>query len=160
MKNILMIACVGVMMIGLSSCSSIEQMMTRNHQETTKQNGVDSTSNILASRLFYGSDQMNHVAGGKLLFDYLLDEEIGQYMDWKDIVCMQNAVLQTPVHTNFTWTNSRRGVTYIVRPIEVTYNSVTHRYCRRYQLVVKTKTQIEKTFGHVCHESDGRWHIV
>lgn len=160
MRNILTVACIGVLAIGLSSCSGIQQMMKRDHQKTTEQNGVDSTSNILASRLFYGRDELDHVAGGQLLFDYLLDEEIGQYMDWKDIVCMQNAVLETPIHTNFTWINTRRGVTYIVRPIEVSYDSVSHRYCRRYQLVVKTKRQLEKTFGHVCHESDGQWHVV
>lgn len=160
MRNILMVACASVMIMGFSSCATVQQSPTDDHQDIKKQNAVDSTSNILASQLFYGSDQTDHVVGGKLLFDYLLDEKVGEYMDWKDIICMQKAVLQTPIHANFTWTNTRRGVIYTVRPIEVTYNSVSHRYCRRYQMIVKKQYQIEKIFGHVCHESDGRWHVV
>jgi len=159
MKKMVAVGYISVIMVGLSGCDSIQQIMTRN-QASTEQKNVDSTSNILASRVFYGSDKLNHVAGGQLLFDYLLEKEIGQYMDWQDIICMQSAVLQTPVHTKFVWTNARRKVTYIVRPTEVTYNSVTHQYCRRYEMIVKTKDQIEKTSGRVCHETDGRWHVV
>jgi surface antigen len=161
MKKMLIAGCIGTLMVGLSSCNSIQQYIARHHNASSDQEEATdtATSNILASRVFYGTDKMHQIAGGQLLFDYLLDQEIGQYMDWQDIVRMQNAVLQTPVHVNYNWTNSRRHVSYTVRPTAITYNSATHRYCRSYQMLVKVKDRIEHAAGRVCHDSDGRWHV-
>jgi surface antigen len=159
MKKIVVLGCFSVM-ITLCSCGRLQQYSAGDRQASAEEQGVDNTSNILASRVFYGTDKIHKVAGGQLLFDYLLDEEIGQYMDWQDIIYMQNAVLQTPVNAKFTWTNARRKVTYTVRPTGITYNAVTHQYCRSYTLVVKVKDQIERTSGRVCHEADGRWHVA
>ena len=166
MKKIYSMGLLSIVTLMLLGCSHISQFMKDHHmtsksQEIAQPNqNTTSTSNILASRVFYGTDKTDRLAGGKPLFDYLLDEKIGQYMDWQDIIRMQNAILQTPVHRSVTWRNTRRGVTYTVRPTEVNYNSVKRQYCRRYEIMVKTLRQIEKKYGHVCHDSDGHWYVV
>jgi surface antigen len=159
MKKMITISLV-LITIGLSSCARMKYMFKQTDMSTEQAQKISDTSNILASRVFYGADKTQHIAGGKPLFDYLLDEEIGQYMDWQDIINMQDAVLQTPVHSHYAWTNKRRHVTYIVHPMAITYNSITHEYCRYYEMLIKVKHQIEKTSGRVCHEVDGRWHVV
>jgi surface antigen len=149
-----------LLMFMLSGCGMKEYMVTRHEAKIALHNNQNDTSQILASRLFFGSNQRTAAAGGKLLFDYLLDEPIGQYMDWKDIIYMQNAVLNTPIHSSYMWKNKRRGVTYTVKLIQLTYGTQTHRYCRRYALTVKAQNEIEKTFGLVCHDLNGQWHVM
>ncbi len=104
--------------------------------------------------LFQGSAQPVGIIGGALLGG-IIGNQIGQRMDAQDRAYMQNAIIYTPVHETYVWTNSRRGVTYRVMPTHAYYTR-NGRYCREYRTRTYVNGVLQQTaYGRACHYPNG-----
>ena len=112
---------------------------------------------LLGAAFFHGSGAWIGVLGGALIGG-IVGDQIGQYMDRQDEINMQNAIVQTPVGQEATWTNEHRRITYTVRPIK-NYRS-KGRYCREYQTKVNIGGKLRTAYGTACRMPDGAWKIV
>jgi hypothetical protein len=55
-----------IVMFMLSGCAGIKQYVNKRHEEALAGQNANTTSSVLASRVFYGSNKMDHIAGGQL----------------------------------------------------------------------------------------------
>src|SRR3990167_187884 len=112
---------------------------------------------LLGAAFFHGEGAWIGILGGALIGG-IVGNEVGKYMDRQDEINMQNAIVNTPVGEEASWTNERRDVTYTVRPIR-NYHS-RGRYCREYQTRVKIGGQWRNAYGKACRQPDGSWQVI
>ena len=118
------------------------------------------TGGLVASQFFHGSGSAAGVIAGTILGG-MIGNNVGQYMDRQDRINMQNAIVQTPVGQQASWTNSK-DVTYQVRPIKNYYaHTKTHKraYCREYQTKITVNGKVQSAYGKACRQPDGSWKI-
>ena len=119
------------------------------------------TGGVIASQFFHGNGAAAGVIAGTLLGG-MIGNNVGQYMDRQDRINMNNAITQTPVGQQASWTNSK-NVTYQVRPVKNYYTHSTstrkRAYCREYQTTVTVNGKEQKAYGKACRQPDGAWKI-
>jgi surface antigen len=150
MKKWFSLAVMALSALVLSSCT----------QNPSKQNigtvagGI--AGGILGATVFHGDGQVAGVIGGTLLGG-LLGNAIGKSMDRQDQLNMQQAIINTPVDDQASWTNERRHATYTVTPLRNYHHK--GRYCREYETTVTIGGEKRKAYGKACRQPDGSWNI-
>ncbi len=112
---------------------------------------------LLGSRFGRGGGRVAATMVGAVVGAYA-GNRVGQQMDAQDRSNMQQAIVNTPVGQEASWTNEQTHSTYRVRPIR----SYHHKkgYCREYQTTVTVNGEVQKAYGTACRQPDGSWHIV
>ncbi len=114
------------------------------------------TGGLLAGALFHGRGDVTGIIAGTLIggtVGYL----VGRQMDQQDRANMANAIVDTPVGQEATWTNNDSHVTYTVHPVR--NYQVEGRYCREYQTRINVGGKLQTAYGHACRMPDGQWKI-
>lgn len=149
MKKMTAVATAFLLTTGLSGC-------TPGHNVGGATFVGAASGGLLGAALFHGHGAWIGVLGSALIGG-VIGNFVGQRMDEQDRINMANAVTQTPVGQEATWTNSHH-VTYTVRPTKQYHSH--KRYCREYQTTVTIGGKMKKAFGTACRMPDGQWKIV
>lgn len=150
MKKFFSGAALSTVVLMLSSCAEGPNKETIG----TVAGGV--AGGILGATVFHGDGQVAGVIGGTLLGG-LLGNAIGKSMDRQDQLNMQQAIVNTPVDEQATWTNERRHTTYTVTPLRNYHHE--GKYCREYETTVTIGGEKKQAYGKACRQPDGAWNI-
>jgi surface antigen len=115
------------------------------------------TGALLGAAAFHGQDAWLGVLGGAIIGG-IAGHQVGEYMDRQDRMNMRSAVISTPVGQEASWTNTKRDITYTVKPVKNYHRD--GRYCREYQTRIIVGGKIRKAFGRACQMPDGQWKII
>lgn len=147
-KIITSLAVISMISIGLAGCAP--------GQNTPGATVVGAaTGGLLGAAIFNGS--VAGVIGGALVGG-VVGNLVGQSMDRQDEIYMQNAIVNTPVDQDYTWTNNRTHNVYIVRPVGQYY--ANGRICRRYRTRINIGGTWRTAYGRACRMPNGRWSVV
>lgn len=115
------------------------------------------TGGLIASTIFHGDNTFAGVIAGSLIggsVGYM----VGRSMDKQDQINMQNAIVDTPIGEEASWTNPRTEVTYEVRPTR--HYRRGGRYCRDYETRIRINGRWRTAYGKACRMPEGGWRIV
>lgn len=142
----------GAIALGLVGCAQPGQI-TRQDVGTVA-GGV--AGGALAGSVFHGSGQTAAIVGGTIL-GALIGSSIGQSMDRQDQLNAQQALINTPMGQEATWSNQKNGANYTVRPVKV-YNKGT-RHCRQALTTVTIDNRVSHAYMTVCRTGNGPWYV-
>jgi len=113
------------------------------------------TGGLIGGLLFHGSAA--GIVGGAILGG-IVGNKVGQSMDRRDRLNMQNATVRTPIGEEATWTN--KGATYVVTPVKEYGDYSGGRYCRKFKTRIKVDGEWTYGRGKVCRNGpDDKWKI-
>ncbi len=150
MKKILTAVIFSIAAIGLVGC-------TPGHNVPGATLAGATAGGLIGSQLFHGRGAFAGVVAGALVGG-VVGDIIGRQMDKRDRANMENAIVNTPVDSEATWTNSKTKTTYVVRPVRNYHHR--GRYCREYQTTVIIGGKKRSAYGKACRKPDGSWKIV
>jgi surface antigen len=111
---------------------------------------------IVGSQVIHGTTGQV-VAGtiGGAAVGALLGSAIGKSMDDNDRYSTKQAVIDTPIGEKTSWTNSRTGKSYTVRPVSEYHSG--NQFCRKAKVYIHPGNQMATTI--VCRRPNGNWYV-
>jgi surface antigen len=142
----------GALALGLAGCAQPGYIT---HQDVgTVAGGI--AGGALGSAVFHGHGQTAGIIGGTIICA-LIGSSIGQSMDRQDQLNAQQALINTPMGQEASWTNQKSGANYTVRPVNV-YRS-GEKHCRRALTTVTIDGRRDQAYMTVCRVDNGPWHV-
>jgi surface antigen len=153
MKKITTLVISGVLALGLAGCASDNGGITK-QQIGTVAGGV--AGGILGATVFHGNGQVPGAIGGAIV-GAMLGSAVGSSMDKQDQINAQQAMINTPVGQEASWSNQNTGATYTVKPVSNFTSS--GRDCRRALTTVILDGKTKKAYTTICRNQDGDWQV-
>ena len=94
------------------------------------------------------------IVGGALIGGY-----IGSHMDSSDHVKM-NAAMNNATYKSTSWTNTKTGHSYSMKPTSSTQAMYGYNSCRQFESTATIDGKTQKVTGTACRQTDGNWKAV
>lgn len=152
MKNMMSLLVIGCLTVFLSACSP--------GQNIPGATAVGAAAGGIIGASIFGGSGGSRFAGAAAgaLIGGSVGYAIGRHMDQQDRINMQEAIVNTPVNEEASWTNQRTHTTYVVRPVQNYHHN--GRRCRRYLTRIQIDGQWHRAYGRACRMPDGSWKII
>lgn len=111
---------------------------------------------ILGGSVFHGHGRVPGAIGGAIIGS-MLGSSVGQSMDEQDRMNAEQAMINTPIGREASWSNRNSGANYTVRPVNEYDAGVEH--CRRALTTVYLDGRTQKAYTTVCRTGSGPWRV-
>jgi surface antigen len=112
---------------------------------------------VAGSQVFHGHGQTAGVIGG-VIVGAILGGTIGKSMDNQDRRAAQNAMINTPVGKEKSWSNNKNHNHYTVHSVRG-YTNKNGQYCKEAETIVKKQNGERESATTIICRNKGRWYV-